>query len=65
VTWLDGELAAVEVKLAAARATIATRGVVPRPAIRSATVALVAVDAAVSDLDVVRAMPATDEAVTP
>jgi hypothetical protein len=55
--WLTAELAAVEEKLRAARQTIAARGIVPRPAIRSAAVQLVALDAAVGDrLDLVHVM---------
>ena len=55
--WLAAELQAIEEKLAAARLTIAARGIIPRPAVRSATIALVALDAAISDLEVMRAMP--------
>jgi hypothetical protein len=55
--WVAAELASVEDRLRAARLTIGARGIIPRPAIRSAAIALVALDAAVTDdLTVVRAM---------
>ncbi len=56
--WLAAEITAVEDKLRAARLTLRARGIIPRPAIRSATVQLVALDAAIGDLEVVRTMPA-------
>jgi len=55
--WLTAELDAIEDKLRAAKLTIAARGIVPAPAVRSAAVQLVALDAALADdLALVHAM---------